>query len=343
MSRISIAKIGISFVLGLLILPASQVWAQDIHFSQYSASPLTLNPAMTGDFDGEWRLANSYRDQWRSIARPMTTNAFSFEKQFYLHTEQISGGLLVVNDQSGDAQLTVNALYLSAAYHRKLGRSTMSIGFQPGYVMKFYKTDDLTFPEQYDHSIGYFNGSLESGESNYRQQLGHFDLNFGLSWKMDLPRITPRAGVALFHLLDPKESFFRGEQRQGIRQSIFADITIQLDEHLFLRPAVQYSRHSIANSAVPGSDIGYQFKQEREGVNLVYGGVYYRSGFTRNEDAIIPVVGFGIQRWNIGMSYDVNISGLEVATENRGGFEISIRYTSFSTALSKTTIPCERY
>lgn len=37
--------------------------AQDQHFTQFFASPLTLNPALTGTFDGKYRLAFIYRDQ----------------------------------------------------------------------------------------------------------------------------------------------------------------------------------------------------------------------------------------------------------------------------------------
>ena len=40
--------------------------AQDIHFSQYYASPLTLNPALTGKFNGLWRVTGIYRDQFRN-------------------------------------------------------------------------------------------------------------------------------------------------------------------------------------------------------------------------------------------------------------------------------------
>ena len=34
--------------------------AQDPNFSQFFASPLTLNPAMTGLFDGTFRVAGNY-------------------------------------------------------------------------------------------------------------------------------------------------------------------------------------------------------------------------------------------------------------------------------------------
>jgi hypothetical protein len=40
---------------------ASVCLAQDPNFSQFFASPLTLNPALTGKFDGSFRLAGNYR------------------------------------------------------------------------------------------------------------------------------------------------------------------------------------------------------------------------------------------------------------------------------------------
>ncbi|HQU60103.1 MAG TPA: type IX secretion system membrane protein PorP/SprF, partial [Saprospiraceae bacterium] len=48
-------------ILALTAATISQ--AQDQHFSQFFASPLTLNPALTGTFDGKYRVAFIYRDQ----------------------------------------------------------------------------------------------------------------------------------------------------------------------------------------------------------------------------------------------------------------------------------------
>jgi hypothetical protein len=47
-----------------LSLLKTELSAQDPHFSQFFASPLTLNPALTGKFDGVLRVAGNYRDQW---------------------------------------------------------------------------------------------------------------------------------------------------------------------------------------------------------------------------------------------------------------------------------------
>jgi len=48
--------------------------AQDPNFSQFFVSPLTLNPALTGKFDGNFRIAGNYRDQWPAISKAFVTS-----------------------------------------------------------------------------------------------------------------------------------------------------------------------------------------------------------------------------------------------------------------------------
>ncbi|MEI9809611.1 MAG: type IX secretion system membrane protein PorP/SprF, partial [Bacteroidota bacterium] len=46
---------------------------------QFFASPLTLNPALTGKFDGVYRVAGNYRNQWPSISNAYTTATVSYD------------------------------------------------------------------------------------------------------------------------------------------------------------------------------------------------------------------------------------------------------------------------
>ena len=50
----------------------ASVSAQDIHFSQFFATPL-LNPANSGRHDGRWRAGLNYRNQWQSVTAPWRT------------------------------------------------------------------------------------------------------------------------------------------------------------------------------------------------------------------------------------------------------------------------------
>ena len=58
--------------IAVLILTMSvlSTAAQDIHFSQYYSAPLTINPALTGGFAGDYRAGVNYRTQWGSVTVP---------------------------------------------------------------------------------------------------------------------------------------------------------------------------------------------------------------------------------------------------------------------------------
>ncbi|MEO9210409.1 MAG: type IX secretion system membrane protein PorP/SprF, partial [Ginsengibacter sp.] len=56
-----------SIFIFLFLFLSFQLKAQDPHFSQFFASPLTLNPALTGKFDGDLRVAGNYRNQWPTL------------------------------------------------------------------------------------------------------------------------------------------------------------------------------------------------------------------------------------------------------------------------------------
>ena len=65
--------------LTVCVVMAGVSTAQDPNFSQFFASPLTLNPALTGKFDGVYRVAGNYRDQWPTINNAFVTKTVSFD------------------------------------------------------------------------------------------------------------------------------------------------------------------------------------------------------------------------------------------------------------------------
>ena len=54
-------------------------FGQDPHFSQFFVSPLTLNPAYTGKFDGEYRFSGNYKKQWPTINNAFTTSTAAID------------------------------------------------------------------------------------------------------------------------------------------------------------------------------------------------------------------------------------------------------------------------
>src|SRR4051812_43081822 len=54
----------------------NKIHSQDFHYSMFTMAPLTLNPALTGNFTGDLRIVNNYRMQWSTVSKPYTTYTF---------------------------------------------------------------------------------------------------------------------------------------------------------------------------------------------------------------------------------------------------------------------------
>ena len=71
----------VAIVLSLIMIKTS--YGQDPSFSQFFSSPLNVNPALTGNVNGDWRLISNMRDQWISPASPYATGTVSFDTKIF--------------------------------------------------------------------------------------------------------------------------------------------------------------------------------------------------------------------------------------------------------------------
>src|SRR3954462_9045920 len=100
------------FFLMVCVLMGMHCLAQDPHFSQFFASPLTLNPALTGKFDGNVRVAGNYRDQWPAIAKAFITSTISLDMQI-MQSRLSEGdtwgiGVMAMTDRTANGILNSN-------------------------------------------------------------------------------------------------------------------------------------------------------------------------------------------------------------------------------------------
>ncbi len=329
---------GIFMVFILLFAPVYSLISQDIHFTLFNNAPLFLNPANTGNFDGNWRITGNYRDQWRAISEPFTTASVSFDQHFYLHNQKIDGGAFIISDNSGAIGLSANKFYLSAAVEKAVGKNIFRFGIQAGYVFLAYGHGKYSYPSDWDMSEGIF------ALGNYpAEKTSYLDLNIGALWRTSINIFEPEVGVSLAHINSPNESFFDAEERLPIRYNIHAKLKTKLSDKMYLLPAVVYITRKEASEMVAGTNIGFSPFGKRTSVKEFVTGLYFRDGLFKNSDALSILGGVTIGRIDIAICYDYNISGLKVATGNKGGFEVSFAYRSISTVLNSYSIPCERF
>ena len=324
-----------------LIIAALFVKGQDPHFSQFFSSPLTLNPAYTGKFDGDFRLAANHRDQWPSIPKAYVTTSASVDfgilKNRIPKGDVFGIGISGLSDQSADAALKLNYGSLSLSYHKALdeeGYNTIGAGFQATYSSVTLDITKLTFEDQLTQN-GFTNPTSETFANGTNQN--YMDINAGILYSGSSDGYNNYyAGLSLYHINKPSLSFIDKTWNLASRLTIHGGGTFPLNESLAINPSVIYQMQNKASEFVFGAALSAMVNGDETNPTSVYFGSWMRLN-----DAIIPYVGLEINGLRIGASYDINTSSLKSATASRGGSEFSLIYIKKHSAVKG--IPCPRF
>lgn len=316
--------------------------SQDIHFSQFYFSPLSLNPANTGNYKGDYRFFGNYRSQWRDISKAYNTFSAGGDFNIYPSNQNVSGGLILINDKSG-GNLKITKIMPSAAFHKKIAGYNLHVGIQPGVVIKSIDFYAHSFPNQLNWNTGAFDNSLPNIETNVNQRFTYFDLNSGFAASKRFGKIEPEIGYTLFHMTKPKESFLGNDNKLKVRQAYNINLNYYLNPLIILRGYTMYGYTTKVSDWVSGLNVEYVLSKNVFFTNSVFAGFMWRDGFKRNPDAGIVTAGINYSHYTIGFSYDITFSQLKTAVESKGAFEIALIYKAKNTRLSKKAVPCERY
>src|SRR5260221_11779678 len=140
-----------AFLCLLLIAGCQLLTAQvDPHFSQYYVYPSWLNPALTGAFDGEYRVSGIYRNQWGNISSPFSTQGLSGE---FNTDKNASLGLSVINQKAGNGGYNYTHTYGNFAYtgvrFGANGHQPVVMGLQLGLIRRSFNPSKLTLGDQW--------------------------------------------------------------------------------------------------------------------------------------------------------------------------------------------------
>lgn len=326
--------------------------AQDIHFSQFFSSPLTLNPALTGAFNGNIRGILNYRNQWNSFA-PFNTFATSLDANFgssFLKNDIMGIGVNAFSDVAGDTRYSSTQVNLTFAYIKTLGdkyhRSYLSAGFQGGYAQKSINYLAMTFANQYNGV--YYDPLLGNGESIGFDSKGYLDLSAGLMWYL-IPRedkYSMYIGGSLYHVNQPDQSIGAANDKLYMRSSGHIGAQIPVGDMTSLVPAAMVIFQGPYVEYFAGTNLKFYLQGMKWSSNAISFGVWQRvvgdiDAATKAESTAIAAR-IDYDKISLGLSYDVNISSLSEASKNNGGPEISLTYIS-SLPQKARKIPCPKF
>jgi type IX secretion system PorP/SprF family membrane protein len=316
------------FTTIILIFLSGIVKAQDPHFSQFFSSPLTLNPAFTGKFNGSYRLAGNYRNQWPTINNAFITSTGSID--FHILKDKIPSndmfgvGFLFLSDNSANSAVKFNYGSVSTAYHKGLdedGNNQLGIGLQATYSNMLINTTNLKFEDQLT-TLG-FTGTSSENFAGATLQSNYFDLNAGVLFNgSSNENNNYYAGISMYHINQPKQKFSGTEYTLNARVTLHAGGYFLINENFGVHLSGLHSTQAGTTETLLGG--AAQFITNPDAASPVS---FYAGGWIRLKDAIIPYIGLEFSDARLGISYDVNTSSLKTASLNRGGIEISLVYT----------------
>lgn len=350
-------------LLAVLFLLCTDVQAQDPRFSQYYASPLTLNPATTGVFPGNYRITAIYRSQWRSVLNGESVPLFrtfsgSYDMRFGglgKMGDAFGVGVVFLTDKAGEAEFGTNQINVSLAYHKSLSTQEnhyIGLGFQGGVANRGINYANLRFGNQFDGEG--FNPILQSNETLDDDNFWYYDINVGLFYYWVNPNSSNKgrtniyAGFSVNHLNTPNMSFYQGQSSDLYMRyvgNVGAQFPLGSGSRLDLLPQVMFMMQGPHFETNVGTYVKIFFVQNKPNENAFYIGPYYRIVGGVNgtgSEALILAARLDYSTFTMGISYDLTFSDLTDATNTRGGFEISLQHVGTFKQKNKTKF-CPRF
>ncbi len=316
----------------LILLSTHFVYAQDAQFSQFTASPLNLNPALTGNSPCDWRLVLNARNQWIGVANGNTYLTGSISGDVAIgkiknkKTNFGGVGLLINGDKSGSLNMMSTDILANGAYHfvmGKAGLSTLSFGLQMGIKIKSVDNSLMTLPDDVDRVTGAIVPSHSAVVTN--PTIINPDASFGAMFSSrPSTKVNYYVGTGFFHLTQTKYSFTGGnDNRKYFKFSGHGGVNIDVKQVSFMPSTIwMYENGSVQYSI--GSYFKYKLTKETKTNNKPM--AVYIGGWYKDIKAVTVAARFEYDGLNVGVSYDFNMSSLGTLN-SAGAPELSIVYT----------------
>ncbi|MFT4566649.1 MAG: type IX secretion system PorP/SprF family membrane protein [Saprospiraceae bacterium] len=353
-------------LLGMAFCIGGTITAQDIHFTNFRMAPLSINPALTGAFEGTYRVSAIYRDQWtpidnsRPFKTPFVSGEFNMLGGVLLDHDWVSGGISFQRDQAGSLNMKNQMTALNVGYHIGMDKDysrVFSFGVTYGSMNRGIDLMGIT-PEAVENTI---TGGIpvatqipgvSGGPGEAQQSISFTTLSVGVAYKTQLESGgLIRFGLNAGHINNPDASIFkiggggidsmggvpivREKDGFGPKIVLHGEGSFVMNEKVRLNPALIFQSQNGFRELAVQTTADYMLNREKQMVAI--GGLGYRLG-----DAVELMGGVQIKDLRVMLSYDLTTSSLTQA--GGGAFELAVGYVGriYRTPQVKPVIFCPR-
>ena len=325
-------------LLAAAILAPALAVAQDPQFSQFYASPLYLNPALTGNTFQD-RIILNYRKQWMGIAPGYETYAVSYDHNASKSHSGIGG--MVLRDKAGTNGLAFTHAGFNYSFEARIDhKHAIRFGTRLGYTLRDIDRSRFVFADQVIRE------SPTSVEGMLIDRVSYFDGSAGVLYFSEAFWF----GASFNHLNRPQQSLVDGgDTRLPVRTSVHTGYRVATDGQR-LRRSQSYltvAAHYKAQQDWDQLDLGAYFDHRRLLAGLWYRGLpalkAYAPGYP-NDESLIGMIGFETeQQLRVVYSYDLTVSQLSM--RSGGSHELSLIYEWPKRGKNKKwkAVPCPKF
>ncbi|GAC1395748.1 MAG: hypothetical protein NVSMB63_16030 [Sediminibacterium sp.] len=318
------------FLFVVLLWVCNQtVSAQDPVFSQFYSSPLSVNPALAGNGDADWRIVGNRRTQWiASGVDPLNTTSVSFDGKIIKQKDNgknyLGGGLLFLQDNGLAGAYKSNAFHFILSSHVSLDQDDnngLSLGLGGAYSNTIIDYSQLSFAQQLSSSG--FNRSLPTNEPYLSNVKPYFSLSAGITYTYTDENANFDIGLSGYRFIKTNRSALNDpNQLDPPRYNIHADYQSFINNRLVFNANGLYILETNLHSYTVGVNFG-TILDETDQPTVLNTGLWYRGN-----DALIPYLGLVYKNLQGGLSYDINLSSSNSSLGSLKTFEFSLIFRS---------------
>ena len=337
--------------IAVSLFQTQKLFAQDPHYSQYNETSIYVNPALCG-VAYDVRAMVNYRSQWQSVSVPYKTYGATAEfavKHQKTRKAYLTTGFIAYQDVAGSGKMTQLHIGGILGVVVNTGKnSKLSFAATGSFDQRRITTGNLQWENQYN---GYQYDANIPGESLPANQVSYADFGAGINYHFSKSERYISSndghrfdiGFSAFHLNTPLIGFYGQGEAQYLRYMQHASFTIAIPNvkgNLIPSYILMFQGPSVEINA--GLMFRYIISEAAKRSGAIKPMAFSIGGYYRSKDAFIPQILYEYDKYAIGVSYDLNTSGLTPYSHLQGGLEILIRYSwspGYGKSLGLSTAP----
>ncbi len=317
-----------SLLYPLFLLLVGSLSGQDLHYSQFYNSPLNVNPAKTGIFNGDKRVNLSYRSQWRSVPVPWTTFSGSFDRKIYpRHNDGhfFAVGALFNYDLQGElTDINLTNIDVTGSWTKVINENNLfTVGALIGYATRGFDSKSLTFDSQWNGVS--FDPTLSSNENFNTERVSFLETGLGLNYRWQKSKRTKLdIGLGGYHVLEPNVAYNTDDHVNLPRRFSLTGIgSFQLTQKFDVQLNALYQFQGDYNESIFSALGKFHVNQNRGKELEFHAGVGWRSG-----KSLFPIVAVQFKQMYFSLNYDIDLTDFGSIHDQRRptSFEMHFNY-----------------